>query len=60
MSEHKRARFLSPNWISDLVGDRVRYKGGAPATAALRKRKALNMNQGCHICKWTALHPEVK
>ena len=46
MSEHKRARLLSPNWISDLVGDRERYKAGAPSNSSSEEEDGFEYESG--------------
>jgi len=45
-SEHKTARFLCPNWISDLVGDRERYEAGAPSDSSSEEEGGFEYEPG--------------
>jgi len=53
------ARFLSPNWISELVWDSKSDEAGPQATAGVRTREVLKTSQGCHNCNLTVHHPAV-
>ena len=55
-----KARFLSPNQISELVWDRESEAAGAPSDSFSEDEGGFEVSQGCHACNWTSKHPEGK